>query len=69
MTEATTTVTTIATPAEGSLTTFDDLFGIAHQLFDQYQTTIFVITGTCKFYVSINIVFNDVVFSNYRMAI
>lgn len=46
MTEATTTVTTVATPAGVSIASIDDVFTFAHQLFDQYRTTIFVLTGT-----------------------
>jgi len=47
MAEATTTVTTSPTV---SLTAVDNLFSISHQLFDQYRTAIFVLTGTCTFF-------------------
>ena len=49
MTEATTTVTTIATPTGISIPSIDDVFAFAHQLFDQHRTTILVLTGTCTF--------------------
>ncbi|CAF1472515.1 unnamed protein product [Rotaria sordida] len=41
-----TTVTTVATPATAPFTPEEDLFSIAHQLFDQYRIAIFVLTGT-----------------------
>ncbi|CAF4849996.1 unnamed protein product, partial [Rotaria sp. Silwood2] len=46
MTAPTTTVTTVVTPATAPFTPEEDFFSIAHQLFDQYRTAIFVLTGT-----------------------
>jgi hypothetical protein len=46
MTEATTTVTKVP------LTTIDNLFSITHQLFDEYRTAIFIVTGTSMAYFS-----------------
>ncbi|CAF3758225.1 unnamed protein product [Rotaria sp. Silwood1] len=46
MTALVTTVATIATPATTPFTPVEHFFSIAHQLFDQYRTAIFVLTGT-----------------------
>ncbi|CAF1276910.1 unnamed protein product [Rotaria sp. Silwood1] len=40
-----TTVTTVVTPATEPFTPEEDFFSIIHQLFDQYRTAIFVLTG------------------------
>ncbi len=50
MTEATKAVTTIATSPAAPLTTVDNLFSLSHQVFNQYRTTIFILTGTCMFF-------------------
>jgi hypothetical protein len=44
MTEATTTAPRVP------LTMVDNLFSITHQLFDEYRTAIFVVTGTSMAY-------------------
>lgn len=52
MTEPATVVTTVAT-TPASLTTMDNLFSTIYQFFDQYRTSLFLLTGTCTLFPSI----------------
>ena len=38
------------TEATMSLTTAEDFLSLGRQLFDQYRTTIFILTGACMFF-------------------